>query len=109
VLASPKSPSPELRLYAQCLRGTKGGVAVLALNTGGAAQMLKVGNKATVWQMTGAPIDTRAVKVNGTEPKLDEDGEIDGLDGVPAKGDLSIPGQSIAFVAVTDANNAACK
>jgi heparanase 1 len=109
VLASPKSPTAELRLFAHCLTGTKGGVGLLALNTGTAAQTLKVGNKATVWQMTGAPLDTRAVKVNGREAKLDDDGEIEGLDGVPAKSDLSVPGQSIAFVAVTDANNAACK
>ncbi|MCP5397660.1 MAG: hypothetical protein H6918_13275, partial [Sphingomonadaceae bacterium] len=34
VLASPRSPSPALRLYAQCQAGQPGGVTVLALNTG---------------------------------------------------------------------------
>jgi hypothetical protein len=108
VLASPKSPAPELRLYAHCMRGTKGGVSILALNIGTTEQSLNVGDKATVWNITGAPIDTSAVKVNGIEPKLDEDGEIEGLDGVPAKGSLKVPGQSIAFIAVTDAGNKAC-
>jgi len=109
VLASPKSPSPELRLYAHCLRGTKGGVGLLALNTGTAAQSLAVGDKAVAWSMTGTPLDTRAVKVNGAEPKLDEGGEIEGLDGAPVKGNLAVPGQSIAFVAVPDAGNPVCR
>jgi heparanase len=109
VLASPKSPAPELRLFAHCLKGQKGGVGLLALNTGSAVQSLKVGDKATAWLMTGEPIDTRAVKVNGAEPSLDAKGALKGLDGVAAKGSLSVPAQSIAFVAVADANNAACK
>jgi heparanase len=96
VLAAPKSPAPELRLFAHCLKGQKGGVGLLALNTGSAARALKVGDKATAWVMTGAPIDTRAIKINGGEPSLDD------------KGALSVPGQSIAFVAVRDANNKAC-
>jgi heparanase len=108
VLASPKSPSPELRLYAHCQRGTKGGVTILALNIGAAAQSLSVGSKAVVWSMTGTPLDTRAVKINGVEPKLDEEGEIEGLDGAPIKGALQVPGQSIAFIAVPDAGNKAC-
>ncbi|MBK8631480.1 MAG: hypothetical protein IPN84_15190 [Sphingomonadales bacterium] len=108
VLASPKSPAPELRLYAHCLKGSKGGIGLLAINTGTAAQSLAVGDKASAWVMTGAPLDSKAVKVNGTQPSIDEEGEIDGLDGAPVKGTLSVPATSIAFVAVTDANNAAC-
>jgi heparanase len=108
VLAAPKSPTPELRLFAHCLKGQTGGVGLLALNTGSAAQSLKVGNKATAWVMTGAPIDTRAIKINGGAPSLDGQGALIGLDGVAAKGALSVPGQSIAFVAVADANNKAC-
>jgi heparanase len=108
VLAAPKSPAPELRLFAHCLKGQKGGVGLLALNTGSAARALKVGDKATAWVMSGAPIDTRAIKINGGEPSLDDKGALVGLDGVAAKGALSVPGQSIAFVAVRDANNKAC-
>jgi heparanase len=108
VLAAPKSPTPELRLFAHCLKGQKGGVGLLALNTGSAAQSLKVGDNATAWVMSGAPIDTRAIKINGGEPSLDDKGALVGLDGVAAKGALAVPGQSIAFVAVRDANNKAC-
>lgn len=110
VLASPASPSPELRLYAHCLRGDKsGGVAVMALNTGTAPHTVRAGAPGTAWVMTGAPVDTRAIKVNGTEPKLDAKGEITGLSGVPVKSSLNIPGRSIAFLTVPGANNAACR
>jgi heparanase len=108
VLAAPKSPTPELRLFAHCLKGQKGGVGLLALNTGSAAQAVKVGGQATAWVMTGEPVDTKAVKINGGAPALDDKGALVGLDGAAAKGTLSLPGQSIAFVAVKDANNKAC-
>ncbi len=109
VLASPKSPAPELRLFAHCLKGESGAVTLLALNTGSSAQTLKVGDKATAWVMTGEPVDTRDVKINGASPMLDDDGEITGLEGVSVKGEFSVPAQSIAFVAVSDASNAACR
>lgn len=109
VLASPKSPSPDLRLYAHCLKGENGGVALLALNTGGSAQSLTVGDKASAWVMTGDPVDTREVKINGTVPSLNDKGEITGLEGTSDKGDLALPARAIAYVAVADANNPACR
>lgn len=109
VLAGPKSPTSELRLFAHCLKGQKGGVGLLALNTGSTNQSLLLGGKAMAWVMTGAPLDTRTVKVNGVEPTLDAKGMLTGLSGVATKGSLSVPAQSIAFVAVAGANNAACK
>lgn len=109
VLASPVSPNANTRLYAQCLRGTPGGVAVLALNTGSASISLATGSKARAWLMTGEPTDTRSVRVNGSEPSLNPAGEIVGLDGVAVQGQMSVPGRSIAFVAVPDAANPACR
>jgi hypothetical protein len=109
VLASPKSPSPDLRLYAHCLAGHKGGVAIVALNTGPAAQSLAVGNNAIGWVMTGAPLDTRDIAINGKAPSIDDAGKLEGLEGAPLSGNLSIPGQSIAFIAVPDAGNIACR
>ncbi|MEI6418450.1 MAG: hypothetical protein WCO82_05225, partial [Sphingomonadales bacterium] len=38
VLAPPVSPAPDLRLHAQCLAGGRGGVALMLMNTGTAAQ-----------------------------------------------------------------------
>ena len=109
VLASPRSPSPALRIYAHCLPQKNGGVGLVALNTGEAPQRLKLGGKATAWIMTGQPIDTRKVRINGAEPSLAANGELTGLNGVAVGGNLAVPGHAIAFAAVPGANNPACR
>lgn len=109
VLASPNSPSPALRLYAHCLTAKPGGVTVMALNTGAAAQNLYLGGKGLSWTMTGQPIDTRAVLINGNPPGLSASGQLTDLSGVQTKGALSVPGHSIAFASIPGANNPACR
>ncbi|MEQ1495101.1 MAG: hypothetical protein ABL912_04970 [Novosphingobium sp.] len=109
VLASPRSPSPALRLYAHCLAGKPGGVAVMALNTGEASQRLGLGGKGLGWTMTGQPIDTRAVQINGRSPGLDDNGGLTGLVGVAVAGNVTVPGQSVAFYALPGVNNPACR
>jgi len=100
-----------VRLYAHCLRDTAGGVGLLALNTSEVAHTLVLGvENGKVWVMTGAPLDTRAVQINGQTPRLDDSGELRGLDGVPLRdGRVSLPAQSIAFVAAAAARNSACR
>jgi heparanase len=109
VLASPLSPSPALRLYAHCAIGKPGGVAVMALNTGEAPQRLSMGGKAIGWTMTGQPVETRAVRINGNAPALDAKGNLTGLTGVAVAGSVSVPGRSVGFYTVPGANNPACK
>jgi heparanase 1 len=109
VLASPKSPSPAMRLYAHCLAGKPGGVAVMALNTGEAAQRINLGGKALGWTMTGTPLDTRNVLVNGRQPAIDADLKLTGLEGAAINGRTTIPGQSVAFFAIPGAANPACR
>jgi len=109
VLASPKSPSPALRLYAHCLAGKPGGVAVLAINTGEAQQRISLGGKGQAWTMTGRPLDTRSVLINGKSPDLAPNGELTGLGAVPIAGDVIIPGQGIGFYAIPGARNPACQ
>lgn len=109
VLASPSSPSPALRLYAHCQAGQPGGVAVLALNTGEAPQRLNLGAKALAWTMTGQPVDTRTVLINGQAPSLGIDGLLTGLGGAAIAGSVTVPGQSAAFYTVPGASNPACR
>ena len=108
VLSSPKSPSADVRVYAHCLAGQKGGVGLTVLNTGTTKQPLAVGQNAQSWVMTGQPLDTKQVLVNGKAPTLTDKGDLAGLDGTAVKGELSVPAQSIAFVAVKDAGNKVC-
>ena len=112
VLASPASPAPEMRLYAHCLPasdkgGGRGGVGLLAINIGTAAQRLDVAN-GTSWSIQATPLDSKTMTVNGVVPAVGADGAISGLDGAAVRGGLSVPGQSIAFVAVPSAANPAC-
>jgi hypothetical protein len=109
VLASPKSPSPALRLYAHCLAGKRGGVGLLAINTGDTTWSLPIGPGARVWVMQAMPLDSKVVTINGKVPALAADGSLAGLEGSVAKGIVPVPGKSIAFVAAGKANNPACR
>lgn len=110
VLASPASPTPEVRLYSHCLRGTPGGVAVVALNTSATSQTLALGTTPkTLWLVTATPVDAKTVQINGRAPALDDTGAIQGLEGVAATDQLVLPAQSIAFIASPAAANPACQ
>lgn len=109
VLASPASPSPDVRIYAHCLPEMNGGVGLLTMNIGAAEQSLSIGTKATVWHLTGAPIDTRRVKVNGIAPNLNDNGTLSGLEGVAASDTFMLSAQSIAFITINNAGNDACR
>lgn len=109
VLASPARARPGLRLFAQCLRGTPGGVALLAMNSGTTPQRLSPG-QGSIWLMTADQLDRGDAKVNGVVPELARDGSISGLDAVAIRGGrVTLPGQSIAFIAVPGARNRACR
>ena len=109
VLAPPASPAAGLRLHAHCLPARGGGVGLVALNTSDSAQTIAIGGKARVWVMTGQPIDTRDVMVNGHVPKLTAKGGLTGLTGVAVSRNLSVPAKAIAFIAAPGAGNPACR
>jgi heparanase len=109
VLASPASPSPDVRIYAHCLKGHKGGVGLVAMNIGASPQSINVGNKAESWTMSATPMDGKNVSVNGNNPVVQSDGTITGLDSAATNGRMTLPSQSIAFVAISGANNSACR
>lgn len=109
VLESPASPSPELRLYAHCLKGRPGGVAIAAINLSQAAQDYAPGGSARAWIMQANPLDSNTVTVNGHRPHLAENGSVAGLDAVRASRSLTIPGRSIAFIALDAVDHPACR
>jgi heparanase len=108
VLESPAAPSPDLRLYAHCLRGQPGGVALAAINLGDTAQTVHSGRGARAWVIQAADLDSQAVTISNEAPGLGNGG-LTGLSGQPVDGPLAIPGKSIAFVAVPGAANPACR
>ncbi len=108
VLAPPASPAPDMRIYAHCLAGVPGGVGLAVINLGMAEMPLPV-DQAQVYVMQAMPLDSGTVTVNGSGPGLATDGSLTGLDGVPTRGSLMVPQQSIAFVARAGAGNPACR
>lgn len=109
VLAAPPSPAPQLRLYAHCRPDRRGGVGLLAINTGDAPQTLPVGRGAQAWTMRAERIDSGNVTVNGAAPAIDARGKVFGLAPVAVGGGFAVPGKSIAFVTVPGAGNPACR
>lgn len=109
VLALPPSPSPELRLYAHCLKNHAGGVAVAAVNPSDKAIALPQMAGAKAWIMTARPLTSETVQINGREPAMADDGAITGVDAVTTTATHVLPAQSVAFYALASSNNPVCR
>lgn len=108
VLASPPAVSEKVRLFAHCLPTLKGGIGLLAINTGDDAQ-LPLERPGKAWVMTRTTADTREIAINGKPPVMSADGRALGLDGVAVSKTMTIPARSVAFVAIAAAGNPACR
>lgn len=109
VLRAPASPSPHTRLYAHCLRNVAGGVGLLAINLGEQSQSIDIGGRGEAWVMDAAELEDRTVTINGRTPRLEDNGELSGLEGARVSSHVVIPGLAIAFIAAPAANNAQCR
>lgn len=105
------STASSLHLYAHCLRGQPGGVALLAINTDwSASQSLDLAQTAERYTLTAPSLDATSIQLNGSELKLGEDDAILSLTGISAApGRLAFPPATITFFAIPTANNAACR
>ncbi len=111
VLDAGSSGSTNVHLYAHCLRGVSGGVALLAINTdAGATHELGIPLRADRYTLTAKDLMDNRVDLNGSELKLTADGDVPAIKGAAAaSGVQSLPAASISFFAIPQANNAACK
>jgi hypothetical protein len=111
VLDAGASPTPSLYLYAHCLRGKPGGVALLAINADrNAAQTINLPAKSIRYNLTSSDLMSPTVLLNGVELQLTENGDLPSLDGAPqSAGSLSLSSASITFLAIPSAHNAACR
>lgn len=108
VLGAPTSPAADVRIYAHCLPARKGGVGLSVINLGAVAADVPFGANALTWVLQAPALDSKAVTVNGIRPGL-TNGQLSGLEGKAAAGSLSVPGRSLAFIAVSGAGNPACR
>lgn len=112
VLDAGPAPAPGVHVYAHCLAGKPGGVAVLAVNTErGAARELSIplaGRRYTLSSAQG--LEARSVQLNGKPLSVGQDGALPALEGLPTPaGPLSLPPASITFLAFASAGSASCR
>jgi heparanase len=104
-------PDASVHLYAHCLRGRRGGVALLAINLDRrAAHDVALSTAATRYSLTAARLLDQAVRLNGRELRLGRGGDLPRTEGVAvAAGRVRLEPASITFLAVPGAANRACE
>jgi len=111
VLDPGTSPAASLHLYAHCLRGGSGGVALLAINADRVASpSLDLPATTRRYTLTAHNLTDSSVQMNGSELGLGDHDELPVLEGKPEKsGRVSFAPVSITFLAIPDAHNRACQ
>ena len=114
VLDPGASPAPSLHLYAHCLRGQPGGIALLAINADRtASHSVKLRTPAQSYTLSAPStpnLEDTHVQLNGNELKLDADDGIPSFTGVPINsGQVTLAPATISFLAIPTANNASCR
>jgi hypothetical protein len=100
-----------LHLYAHCLRGHPGGVALVAINTSRTrAAALELTRPAERFTLSAPRLDDDRVRLNGRELAARADGTVPPLVGRGvASGRVALASASITFLVVPDARNGACR
>jgi hypothetical protein len=111
VLEAGSAPAPDLYLYAHCLRGHAGGVALLAINADRtAAKEITLPVKAERYSLTAANLMENKVELNGRLLAVGAEDALPSLDGVATRaGTVELAPASITFFGIADAKNAACR
>ena len=99
-----------LHVYAHCLRGTPGGVTVLAINNDPqASRSVTLPTEGERYSLSSPELQSQEVRLNGEPLALGENDDLPQLTGAatPA-GELMLDPATITFVAVPTAGNPAC-
>jgi hypothetical protein len=102
---------PALHLYAHCLRGHSGGVALLAINTSRMdTKFIELSTAADRYTLSAPKLEDGRVQLNGQELRLALDDSLPQLQGalVPS-GRLELQPATITFLAVPEAANESCR
>jgi heparanase len=100
-----------LHLYAHCLRGSPGGVALLAINNSPThPTSITLPHDANRYTLTAEKLKEAHVQLNGQQLGLAANDEVPDLQGRRApSGQVELEPASITFLAVPDANNGSCR
>jgi len=110
VLNAGTIPPPALHLYAHCLRGQPGGVALLAINTDSSAHGLDMRAPSERYTLSADRLEDSIVKLNGSELKLGAGDALPQMIGAPlSAGEVALAPDTITFFAIPNADNPACR
>jgi hypothetical protein len=100
-----------LHLYAHCLRGQPGGVALLAINNSReGAEAFELPMAGQRYTLSAKHIQAEEVQLNGRLLKVAANGEVPRLEGESMKGGrVELAPLTITFLAIPDAGNASCR
>jgi heparanase len=100
-----------LHVYAHCLRGESGGVALLVINNDkAAARALSIPTASESYTLASRDLQSRSVQLNGADLKLGENDDLPRLVGIPTPaGVVTIAPATITFLALPLAGNSACQ
>lgn len=108
VLSGPKSPSPHTHLYAHCMRGSQGGVAMAAIVLGDEATRLRFDQPVIVRSFTAKSLNANTLRMNGRVFNADPSAALPPGVTVASGRVVRLPAYSISYLALPDANNTAC-
>lgn len=100
-----------MHVYAQCLRGVPGGVALLVLNTDREkASSLSLPAAANRYTLAAANLSDKTVSLNGTPLQLGANDALPVMNGSAiAAGEVKFEPATVTFLAIPSANNQLCK
>lgn len=102
---------PQTRVYAHCLRGRPGGVALVAINLSRTEPaQLRLAAPAERYTLSADALESRSVKLNGGVLRLAANDQLPALNGVSTStGALWFAPGTITFLAVPKAGNPECR
>jgi heparanase 1 len=102
--------SESLRIYAHCSKDTKGGVALVVLNTDSEHErMLSLPVPAAELALTAPDLTSTTITLNGKELRAESDGSVGPLKAdEPKKGLIRLAPSSVTFLTIPSARNKSC-
>src|ERR1700736_3902773 len=103
--------TPNLYVYAHCLRKNPGGVALLVINADGQqVHEVTLVPEAERYTLTAKQLQDRAVQLNGKTLDLNSDSDVPEFEGQRTRtGRIDFAPASVTFLAIPNASNSSCR
>ena len=110
VLKPEAQADASVRVYAHCMKGVPGGVALVAMNTDAEVKhSIGIATPAERYTLTSDALTSNAVSLNGAVLHANADGSLPALNSQHVgAGTIELDPVSVVFLAVPSAKNAAC-